>query len=142
MLKITLALILISAVPYCNKCIDEGDSCADSFLFNVVDKASGQNLVFGSSAVYDSNSVYLVTNRPGYQGKMSYPNINRFKSALLIPVDTFYLRLSANDTDTLLMQYDFVKSKCCVNEVYGRVSGIKYNGIITEKVNDIFILNK
>ncbi len=142
MWKITFALILISAVPYCNKCIDDGDSCADSFSFNVVNKASGQNLVFGSSAVYDSNSVYLVTTRPGYLGKMSYPEIDRFKSALLIPVDTFYLRLSATDTDTLLMEYDFVKDKCCANERYGRISGINYNGITAEKVNGVFIFRK
>ena len=142
MLKITLALFLISAVPYCNKCIDDGNSCAESFSFNIVNKANGQNLIFGANAVYHSDSVYLVTTRPGYPGKMSFTDTDRFKSTLLIPVDTFYLTLSATDTDTLLMEYTYVKDKCCANERYGSVSNINYNGIKADKVNDVFILKK
>ena len=142
MFKITLAIFLISAVPYCNKCIDDGDSCADSFSFNIVNKANGQNLVFGTNSIYNSDSVYLVTTRPGYPGKMSFAEADKFKSALLIPVDTFYLRLSANDTDTLLMEYNYVKDKCCANERYGRVFNISYNGIKADKVSDVFIFKK
>jgi hypothetical protein len=142
MLKITLLLILISAVPYCNKCIDNGDSCADSFSFNILNKTNGQNLIFGTNAVYNSDSVYLTTTRPGYLGKMSYVEIDRFKSSLLIAVDTFFLKLSATDTDTLLMQYDFVKDQCCVNGQYGRVSAIIYNGFAAEKVDNVFIFRK
>lgn len=142
MLKITLALILMSAVPYCNKCIDDGNGCAESFSFNIVHKTNGQNLVFDSSPVYNSDSVYLVTTLPGYYGKMSYAKIDRFESALLMPVDTFYLKLSATDTDTLLMQYDFVKDKCCVNERYGRISSINYNGITAEKLGDVYNFKK
>jgi hypothetical protein len=142
MLKLTLALIFMSAVPYCNKCINNGDSCADSFDFNVVDKTTGQNLVFGSSPVYDADSVYLTTTLQGYLGKMSYAQNNKFQSALLIPVDVFYLRFSATDTDTLIMQYNFAKSNCCANGQYGRVRSIQYNGVEADKVNDVFIFKK
>lgn len=142
MLKLTLAFILISAVPYCNKCIDNGDSCANSFSFNIVDNASSNNLVFGPSAIYNQDSVYLTTTLPGYSGKMSYPRNNRFESALLIPVEIFYLRFSASDTDTLLMKYDFVKSKCCPNDRYGRVSEITFNGTRAQKEGDTFVFRK
>lgn len=142
MFKLILAFFFMSAVPYCNKCVNNGDSCADSFDFNVVDKTTGQNLVFGSSPVYDVDSVYLTTTLQGYLGKMSYAENDRFQSALLLPVDIFYLRFSATDTDTLRMQYQFVKDNCCANGQYGRVSSIQYNGVEAEKINGIFILRK
>lgn len=142
MLKITLGLILMSAIPFCNKCINDGDSCSDSFSFNVADKANSKDLVFSSSQVYNKDSVYLLTTLPGYLGKMSFAEDDRFTSTLLIPVDTLYLRLSVSDTDTLLISYNFVKDKCCSNERYGRISAIKYNGFIADKVADVFILRK
>jgi hypothetical protein len=110
MLKLTIAFFLVSAVPYCSKCVDNGDSCADTFAFNIVDATSGNNLVFGSNPIYNQDSVYLTTTIPGYSGKMSHSLNGKFESALLIPVDTFFLRLSPNDTDTLIMKYDFVKA--------------------------------
>jgi hypothetical protein len=142
MLKLIIAFFLVSAVPYCSKCVDNGDSCADTFAFNIVDATSGNNLVFGSNPIYNQDSVYLTTTIPGYSGKMSHSLNGKFESALLIPVDTFFLRLSPNDTDTLIMKYDFVKSKCCTNDRYGRVSEIFFNGSKVRKEGDIYILRK
>jgi hypothetical protein len=142
MFKLALAFFFMSAVPYCNKCIDDDKGCADSFYFNVVDKITGQNLVFGSSPVYNADSVYLTTTRQGYLGKMSYAGNDKFQSTLLIPVDIFYLRFSATDTDTLMIQYNFVKDHCCASGQYGKVGSILYNGVEAEKVNDVFIFKK
>lgn len=146
-MKIFYKIIIIITLPFvfisCDPCMNERGVCADSFNFRIVDKVSGVDLVFSQNPVYSKDSVYLVTNLSGYQGSMSASDNNKFSSRLLIPVDTFYLRLNSTDTDTMLMSYDFVKTKCCKTaKGYGKVVGIKYNGAVANKLGDIFIFKK
>ena len=118
-------------------------SCADTFFFRIVDKATQKDLVFDSNPIYSSDSVYLMTNLPQYPGHMSYHDSTRFQSNLDMPVDTFYLRLSSADTDTLLMTYNFVKNYCCKpSGKYGKIAGIKYNGVAARKAGDTYVFEK
>ncbi len=118
-------------------------TCADAFAFKVVDKLSQQDLVFGSPSLYSPDSVYLLTNLSGYTGKMSRVDNSEFISTLVIPADTFFLRLTSIDTDTLLISYDYVKTKCCNSlKGYGKIQSIKYNGINTFKEGHTFIFEK
>ena len=141
--KIIIIIILPFVINSCDPCFGERGVCADTFNFRIVDKASGVDLVFGQIPVYHKDSVYLLTTLPGYQGAMSFNDNHKFSSRLLIPVDTFYLHVSSADRDTLLMNYDFVKSNCCKTaEGYGKVVGIKYNGMNADKQGDTFIFKK
>ena len=140
-----IIIIIVSAFVFisCDPCYGDRGVCAETFSFRIVDKVSGVDLVFNQVPIYHKDSVYLLTTLPGYQGAMSFNDNNKFISRLLIPVDTFYLHLNSADTDTLLMNYDFVKSKCCKTaEGYGKVVGIKYNGMTANKQGDTFIFEK
>lgn len=114
----------------CDPCLD-ARICADTFAFKIVDKSSGQDLVFGTSPIYRSDSVYLLTNLTGYTGSFSRIDNNKFVSTLLFPTDTLFLRLTSTDTDTLFLNYDYVKNKCCnFSRGYGKLQSIKYNQTI------------
>jgi hypothetical protein len=146
-MKTLIRILAITLLPFiiisCDPCLGEGDACADSFNFRVVNKVNGDDLVFGPNPVYRPDSVYLITTLPGYLGAMSSSDGTKFRSNLLIPLDTFYLHLNSADTDTLLMSYDFVKSRCCKsNRGYGKVTGIKYNGVAAKKKGDVFVFEK
>lgn len=121
----------------------EGDGCANPFSFRIVDRTTHEDLVFGNNAVYNRDSVYLTVNLPGYLGAMSWADSNKFNSSLLIPLDTFFLRISSSDTDTLLMSYDFVKTKCCkMMTGFGRLTGIRYNGRAAAKQGPVYLFEK
>lgn len=137
MLKLTLVFLLFSAFPHCNKCIDNHERCSDNFDFILVDKSSGENLIFGPNAVYHQDLVYLTTHVPGYRGNHSFFNNEKIQPSVIFPVDTFFLRLSVLDSDTLIMKYDYVDNDCCFNERYGKLSGIIYNGSKAEKKDGV-----
>ena len=142
MIKITCLLFLLSAFPTCNKCFDSDERCIDNFELELIDKNSGNNLIFGPTALYHPDSVYLTTNIPGYRANYSFFVNEKIQSTLLFPVDTFFLRLSAQDSDTLVMRYDYVKNDCCKNDQYGRIADIIYNGIKAEMINEVYLLRK
>ncbi len=89
-------IIISSFICYlftsCDPCLSSR-SCADTFDFKIIDKSTGQDLVFGPAPIYDKDSVYLTTKLQGYGGPMSYPTNGKFTSSLLIPVDTFFYAL-------------------------------------------------
>lgn len=127
----------------CDPCLSIR-SCADTFAFKIVDKSSAQDLVFGSSPIYNSDSVYLLTNLPGYAGAISRVDNNKFLSTLLIPTDTLFLRLTSTDTDTLFLSYDYIKTKCCnySSRGYGKLQSIKYNQKIAIQEGETYVFKK
>ncbi len=136
---LSLPLLFIS----CDPCLSIR-SCADTFAFKIVDKSSGQDLVFGSSSIYSSDSVNLLTNLPGYSGSISRVDNNKFMSTLLIPTDTLFLKLSSADTDTLFLSYDYVKTKCCnySSKGYGKLQRIKYNQTVAVQEGQTYVFTK
>lgn len=128
---------------HCDPCLSER-ACADSFAFKLVDKASRQDIVFATPSIYNRDSVYLLTTLPGYIGSIAMVDNNRFKSRLLIPTDTLYLRLTSTDTDTLLMKYDYEQTKCCNMNPrgFGKLQSIRYNGLNATKEGETFVFEK
>jgi hypothetical protein len=134
--------LLLIALCSCDPCL-EMRSCADLFTFRIVDKVNQRDLVFDPNPAYNRDSVFLMTTLAGYAGPMSSNDGTKFQSRLVIPVDTFYLRLNSFDTDTLLVNYDYVKYKCCKSpRGYGKVIGIRYNGVNARKDGDTYIFEK
>ncbi len=136
---LSLPLLFISCDPCRGSRV-----CADTFSFKIVDNSTGQDMVFGSPSIYSSDSVYLLTNRPGYSGNMSRVDNKRFVTTILLPIDTFFLRLTFADTDTLFLSYDYVQTKCCNYSPrgFGRLQRITYNQNIALQVGDTYILKK
>lgn len=122
-----------------------GESCADSFRFRIVRAGSHDGLVFGPDSIYHKDSIALFTNMPYFSGRPdSYHDSVSFYSALLLPIDTFFLKISDTDTDTLLMHYRIAKSRCCKmpSRGYGQITGIQYNGKDAKKEGDIYLFEK
>ena len=119
-------------------------SCADTFTFKIVYKSSGQDLVFGSSPVYNLDSVYLFTNLSGFgNGKLSGVQNNSVMSNLVVPTDTLFLRLTSTDTDTLFLSYNYVESRCCFSpQGYGQLRSIKHNKNIVTQEDKIYVFKK
>lgn len=136
---LSLPLLFIS----CDPCLSMR-SCADTFSFKIVDRLSGQDLIFGTSPIYSSDSVYLLTNLQGYAGSFSRIDNNKFLSTLLIPTDTLFLRLTSTDTDTLFLSYDYVKNKCCnySSRGYGKLQSIKFNQTIAIQEGQTYVFKK
>ena len=141
---ILLMLMIYAATAHCDRCIGTGfGECAESFSFQIVNKITQQDLVFGQNSVYSPDSVYLFTTRQRYPGHRSSVDSNKFFCFLNIPVDTLYLYLTSADTDTLLITYGYVKAPCCrIAPGYGKILGIKYNGVTAKRQGDIFQLPK
>lgn len=135
-----LSFVLINAIPTCNDCT--GRVCTDGFSFRLVDKITKQDLITSGTPVYRADSVYLTTHLPGYPGFMSHFDGTAFSSRLLIPVDTFFLRVSSTDIDTVLIRYNYKNDDCCAPNGFGTPSTIKFNGSVAQKVGNIYIFEK
>lgn len=127
----------------CDRCISSR-SCADPFSFKIVDKSSGQDLVFGTSPVYNVDSIYLFTNLSGYgNGNFLGVQNNTLMSRLAVPIDTLFLRLTPTDTDTLLLSYNYIERECCFSpQGFGQLRSIKYNKNIVIQQNQIYVFQK
>ena len=127
----------------CDPCIGYNGTCADPFSFRLVDKTTQADLVFSATPTYQKDSVYLTIKPPGYPSVVSRIDIDKFTSTLLMPVDTFFLRISSTDTDTLLLNYNFSKSNCCsTSGGFGSLEGIKYNGVVANKNGEVYVFKK
>ena len=144
-IKYSYIVFLLIILSSCDPCVDNR-LCADVFSFKLIDKISKQDLVLGPGRVYSTDSVYLTTKLPGYSGSMSsYDSVNkRFQSRLSYPSDTFFLRVSFADTDTILVNYEYLKSKCCEYSLsgYGQIKNMQYNGTMAAKVGENYIFEK
>jgi hypothetical protein len=144
-IKHTVFAFLLFTFSNCDPCLSSR-SCADTFAFRIVNKVSKQDLVFGTAPIYSSDSVYLLTTLPGYAGSISVVDSanKRFASRLLIPTDTFYLKVSVTDLDTIIINYEFVKSKCCNYSArgYGQIRSMKFNEKTAAKEGETFIFEK
>ena len=119
-----------------------GRVCAEPISFKLLDKLTQQDLVFGTIPRYTIDSMQL--NRSpdftlGYH--MNHlSNINTIGYNYLVistgraTPDTTYLRLAYNDIDTLIITYAYEQKDCCDNfGGYGKITSIKYNGVIATK---------
>jgi len=142
MLKLSYTLIfavLASIFTSCDPCAQTGRPCADVFSFRLVDKITEKDLVFSTVPTYQKDSVDLTSKRPGYLGSLSRTDGNKFTSTILLPIYLF-LRISSAEIDTLVLAYDFVKTKCCKsNEGFRKLQSIRFNGVVANRVGEIYV---
>lgn len=152
MLRFTLFMFLISAVPHCpgcKKCLDPDGGCADTVPFRVVDKTNGNDLVLGPNRAYHKDSVHLRLKQPSSAGGTYFMHASHFymadsifRSSVHWRVDTFFLYLDQFDLDTLLVQYNYLKDDCCPDNQYGLVSGVLMNGAPAQKSGAHYLFRK
>lgn len=145
MLSFIKTLLFFSLVILFYSCECVGNSpCSDNFQFRIVDKANGQDLVFGPTPTYNKDSVYLFTNLSGYTGPISKEINNEFYSELFMPADTLFLRLTSTDIDTIYLNYKYVKSQCCTyaRKGYGVIKSIRFNNQIPVQDGLTYIFKK
>ena len=123
----------------------------NSSRFRIVDKTSGNDLVFGSAKIYDKsfitfysiNGVDTIFHHYG-----AGPNPNPGQDSLLFvdfdyrKKETVFIRLSNSDVDTLTLSYQIVDaSPCCPD--YTSAKPISLNNNYLEQVTGgITILRK
>jgi hypothetical protein len=124
-------------------------TCSDPIVFRLLDKATQQNLIFGTNSKYKLDSLQL-NKRPDFRIGQ-YDNLlsevscdsERLFTASGEYADTSYLRLTHTDIDTLVINYIRENNQCCVPYGgYGKIGLIKYNGKVAQKNGDIFKFEK
>jgi hypothetical protein len=135
---------LLFLLSNCDPCLIK--RCAGPFAFKIIDKTTRKDLVFVATPVYSKDSIYLWPNPTGFPGSYAVADTrnNKFTSDLIFPKDTLYLRLSFTDIDTIIMNYERIKNKCCDSraEEYKRIRGMRFNGRNVVKEGDNFIFEK
>jgi hypothetical protein len=143
-IKHTVLVFLLFTFSNCDPCLSL--HCTDPFAFKIIDKTTRKNLVFGAPSIYSADSIYLWPNLNGYAGSLARTDSlnNKFTSDLVIPKDTLYLRVTSADIDTIIMNYERIKNKCCDSraEGYKRIRGMRFNGRNVVKEGDNFIFEK
>jgi hypothetical protein len=143
----TLIIIIISSCCFGNrKCVGDDDSAR----FRLVRRTDGSDLVFGSSRLYDKNSIRFYSLRgtdtiDHYYGPGPGASLNA-DSLLYVngdhrQFDTVYLKLTTTDTDTLLYQYATVDGQCCPD--FRMVRSVIYNNVPVSSLDGgYFLLRK
>ncbi|MEO7444571.1 MAG: hypothetical protein ABIT96_11430 [Ferruginibacter sp.] len=146
-----LLSIISSTVLFASCCM--GTKCQqdyNSIRFRLLDKITGQDLVFGSAAPYRASQLKLYSlegNDTIFHrvGAGIYPQPGG-DSILFADFDyrkksQAYLQLNNNDRDTLLLTYNIVETSCC--ESFTRVAVAQFNNATAGNgPNGSFILKK
>ncbi len=146
-----ISCLLLLYLPSCtveDKCW--GAPCADNINFQLIDKTTQQDIVFGINPKYKIDSMQLnlkadfrigihenglATVTGDYRGLQT--------STGKRPLDTAYLRLTYIDIDTLVISYTHEPKNCCkALGGYGKIISIKYNGQLAQKTGDYFKFEK
>jgi hypothetical protein len=131
-----------------DKCF--GSSCTDQINFKIIDKTTGQDLVFGSSPIYKIDSMQL-NSAPDFSLGINGSYVSRisgdYHGLSTTPgngsIDTFYLRLTHNDIDTLAINFTLTTDECCTSSGgYGTIVSINYNGKVPQKSGDNYLFEK
>lgn len=104
----------------------------------VVNK-TGNNLIFGGSAIYNPDNIEI-KNDLGETIEF-FPNINTgtIDFSFAIKSDTYFLKLSATDTDTLVFGYGKDKQIDCCNE-FDVTKTTEVNGKLVSNSDQITIV--
>lgn len=126
-----------------NKCF--GEYCSDIIKYQLIDQNTQNDLLFGANPIYKLDSLQLNRTVDFQVGKHAnfISTVSRNGDVLQMssysPLETMYLRLSSNDIDTLIVQYQFVDNDCCERfGGYGSIVRIQYNGEMAEKAGDVY----
>ncbi len=145
--NLVLLLVIFSCSISCDPCLNA--NCSENFYFKILDKTTKQDLVFGPASIYERDSMILrpcadpvlISNTCGYFSFVNVYNNNLYASPDYT-LDTVYLRLKSTDIDTLIIDYEYIDSRCCKVQGFGKIRGINFNGTTTLKNGNSYIFEK
>ena len=147
LLAIITPLIFISCCFGNRKCKQDDNNST----FKIIDKTNGNDLVFGSTRVYDKNAIVFYSINAADTVIHNYgsgPGPNPGHDSLLyVEFDyrkfaTVFIRLNTSDIDTISLSYPIEDaSPCCTD--YSIVKPVSLNGLQLERTTDgIIVLKK
>ena len=146
--------ILIAFLNGCNNCGEDCFYSPDPFDFRIIDRISGEDLLFSELAVYHHDSIRLFYFRGDEETDLPLRKIysvyeyNFFRNqtvpylSSLENIKDFYLQLNHLETDTLLIDVREINLNCCTVFEYAESY---FNGSSMRKnLNDptVFLLEK
>lgn len=144
MIKYTGLVFLVFILSSCDPCLTF--RCTGPFAFKIIDNTTRKDLVFGTPSIYRADSIYLWPDLNGYPGSYARTDSlnHQFTSDLIFPKDTLYLRVTFADIDTIIINYERIRNKCCDSraEGYKRIRGMRFNGRVAVKEGGAFIFEK
>ncbi|MEO8821828.1 MAG: hypothetical protein ABI267_08755 [Ginsengibacter sp.] len=102
--------------------------------FRIVDKVTGDDLVFGPTSIYDKNKIRFFSLNGRDTISYEYTTIKfgglGYDSILYVtfyppPATPVFMKLNDADTDTLLLSYKTSSSKCC--GTHTEITKYRYN---------------
>jgi len=126
-----LAVLFLCACDPCRNL----DCVASNYngQFRIVQAASANDLVFGSNARYNKDSIRFFSVKAGdttfYNSQALYFPGTGYDSILQVrffpKTDTAYMQLGNGDTDTLQMQFRTYNTRCC--GVITEITNVRFN---------------
>jgi hypothetical protein len=148
----SLLILILGLVYYLAACEKKcwEVNCADQLNFQLIDKSSQLDLVFGITPRYKLDSMQLnklpdfsLGHHQNFLGSIHGDSHGLYTSTGDHPVDTTYLCLTFNDIDTIIINYIYEVNRCCTSfKGYGKINGIRYNGKIAAKKGEFYKFEK
>lgn len=150
-MKTTLLFLLPILLYGC--CLGNRKCQTDNYgtRFRIVDKTTGKDLAFGPDKIYDPNAIrfYSLSGTDTiYHPYGPGPNPNPGQDSLLFvtmdyrKVETVYIKLSAADRDTILVNYPLTDASPCCGDFH-TAEPLSCNGVrLEEMTGGIFVIKK
>ena len=116
--------------------------CNGEFSFKVVDKISHEDLVFGPGSRYNPDSIKVLNTNDSIPTSFVQATQNRLYCYINGPGDTLYLKLSATETDTLLLSFRTTKRTTCCPSGGRDITQIRFNNLQTKQDSLAFVFEK
>ena len=132
-----LIAVTTTAISSCDRCSNIAcDQFPPEGYFRIVSATTGQDLVFGSTRIYDKNQIkfYSLTTTDttffNYQAiKISGTGYDSVLRVRFYPSkEVAYMRLSNGDIDTLNITYKTTTTRCCGNGT--EITNFRYNNTV------------
>jgi len=133
----SLIAIVTTVISSCDPCDNIGcDENPPDGHFRIVSATTGQDLVLGSTRIYDKNQIrfysLMVTDTIFFNYQAIKMAGTGYDSALRIrfyPLkEVAYMRLSNGDIDTLDISYKTAKTRCCGTST--QITNFRYNNSV------------
>lgn len=105
----------------------------------LVKNAGGDNLIFGANAIYDPKNIELRNSSGSLLEFVPNNSDGTIDFSFDLGIDTYFLKLDNNDTDTISFTYGKDKHIDCCKE-FDVTASTSVNGKITSNTDKITIL--
>jgi hypothetical protein len=144
MKNLLFALLFFIILTSCDKpCNDCGDPNPTQFIKAKILNQQGQNLIFGSTALYHSDSIRLLKEKNNLSITNGSVSKNTKDSTLLLEfynsegkIYIYYNQQTPQDS--LEIKYLFKSQRCCGKlTTYSEIDSVKFNSIYNKPVNGV-----